>query len=130
MGAIGEAGVAAFHRVANAIAGNDAAGVRAVLAPDAVIWHNTSQVEEGPESVLAAMAGMHATFAGVAYDIASVLPTPEGAVARFVLRLTGADGDELAMAAAMFVTVDESGVVTRVEEYLDSAQSPRARAGF
>lgn len=130
MGSVGELGVAAFGRVTAAIAGNDAAAIRAVLAPDAVIWHNTSQVEEGPETVVAAAAAMHTAFTGIRYEVRSVLPTPEGAVGQFVLRMTAADGDEVAMAAAMFVRVDGDGRVTRVDEYLDSAQSPRRKAAM
>ena len=117
-----------FEAMVKAIEANDADAVRNGFSEDAVIWHNTSQVEQNREEIVAAVRGLHANFTDVVYDVRQVLATTEGAVGQFVLRATAADGERIAMHAAMIMAIDDAGLVTRVDEYLDSAESVRRKA--
>ena len=117
-----------FEAMIKAIEANDADGVRSGFSENAVIWHNTTQVEQDPEEIVAVVHGLHANFTNVVYDINQVLATTQGAVGQIVLRATAADGERIAMHAAMLMTIDDEGRVTRADEYLDSAESVRRKA--
>ena len=117
-----------FEAMIRAIETNDADGVRSGFSENAVIWHNTTHAEQDREEIVAVVQGLHANFTNVVYDINQVLATTEGAVGQIVLRATAADGERIAMHAAMLMTIDDEGRVTRADEYLDSAESVRRKA--
>ena len=117
-----------FEAMIKAIEANDADAVRSGFSENAVIWHNTTQVEQDREEIVAVVHGLHANFTNVVYDINQVLATTQGAVGQIVLRATAADGERIAMHAAMLMTIDDEGRVTRADEYLDSAESVRRKA--
>jgi uncharacterized protein (TIGR02246 family) len=117
-----------FEAMIKAIEANDAEAVRNGFHEDAVIWHNTTQIEQGRDDIVAVVQALHANFTDVVYDIRQVLATTEGAVGQIVLRATAADGERIAMHAAMLMAIDGSGRVTRADEYLDSAESVRRKA--
>ena len=120
--------VKVFEAMIKAIEGNDVDAVRTGFSDQAVIWHNTTQIEQNRDEIVAVVQGLHANFTDVVYDIVKVLATTEGAVGQIVLRATAADGERSAMHAAMLMTIDDSGRVTRADEYLDSAESVRRKA--
>lgn len=117
-----------FEAMIKAIETNDIDAVRNGFREDAVIWHNTTQVEQNRDEIVAVVQGLHANFTDIAYDINQVLATTEGAVGQIVLRVTAADGERIAMHAAMLMTIDDAGRITRADEYLDSAESVRRKA--
>lgn len=59
-------------------------------------------------------------------DLAT-LPTPDGFVLRTILTGT-APGGPLRLHSCLVVTLDDDGLITRVDEYLDTAQSAVLRA--
>lgn len=117
-----------FEALIQAIEANDVEAVRSGFSDDAIIWHNTSQVEQNRDEIVSVVQGLHANFTDVVYDINQVLETSEGAVGQIVLRATAADGERIAMHAAMIMAIDDFGRVTRADEYLDSAASVRRKA--
>ena len=117
-----------FVAMIRAIEGNDADALRRGFSDDAIIWHNTTQVLQSRDEIVTVVQGLHANFTDIVYAINQVLGTDGGAAGQIVLRATAADGERIAMHAAMFMAVDADGRVTRADEYLDSAESVRRKA--
>jgi uncharacterized protein len=92
-----------------------------VYSPDVVIWHNFDQLEQRLEDNMKVMAWMGKNLTGLSYDDISVQVTPNGYVQQHVLRGTANDGTKIEVPACLIVTVVD-GKVTRLDEYLDTAQ--------
>lgn len=111
-------GVAAQH--------NDADAYRALCAPGAVTWHNFDEVEVPTEGTIATIAWLHRKVADLAWETISVIPTPTGWVSQSVMTGAGSGG-ALRVHSCVVVTLGDSGLVERVEEYLDPAQMAAVR---
>jgi ketosteroid isomerase-like protein len=107
-----------------AIEAGDVEGVRAVYAPDAVIWHNNDGIEQGVDDNLRILGWMASTFAARSYDEVRRHEWDTGFVQQHVLRLTRADGTVVELPACIVGTVAD-GKITRIDEYLDSAHIAR-----
>jgi len=100
--------------------------VREIYAPDALIWHNDDLVDQSVEDNLRILQGLHRAVAGLRYDIVRRAVLPDGVIQQHVLRGALPGGQEVALHAAMYLQVKD-GHVTRIEEYLDSAQRSSIR---
>jgi len=125
--AAGEDAVATVERFFAALEAGDTELLASIYTPEARIWHNDASGEQGVEDNLKVLRGLHTVVSGLRYDIARRFPMEGGIVQQHTLRGTLPDGSEVAMPAAMFLYVD-GGRVTRIEEYLDSAQAAPIRA--
>lgn len=103
-----------------AIEAGDIDTVAAIYADDAVIWHNYDQVEQAAVDNLRTLAFVVRTVAGRSYDDISRVVLDDGFVQQHVLRGT-APGGPLEVPAMMRVWVAD-GRITRLDEYLDTAQ--------
>jgi ketosteroid isomerase-like protein len=110
-----------------ALEAGDIDTVRAIYAPDALIWHNDDLVDQPVEENLKVLAGLHKAVSGLHYEIIRRAPVADGVIQQHVLRGTLPDGQEVALHAAMYLQVKD-GHVTRIEEYLDSAKRSSIRA--
>ena len=110
-------------RLFAAIEAGDIDGVRALYAPDAVIWHNTDGVEQTVEQNLAVLGWVCANLADRSYDDVRRVEHDGGFVQQHVLRFTR-DGQRLEVPACIVASV-EGGSITRIDEYLDSAHVAR-----
>src|SRR5690349_11092557 len=119
--------IATVERFFAALEEGDTDLLARIYTPDARIWHNDASGEQGVEDNLKVLRGLHAVVSGLHYEIARRFPMDGGVVQQHVLRGTLPDGSAVAMPAAMFLYVD-GGRVTRIEEYLDSAQAAPIRA--
>ena len=108
-------------RLVGAIAAGDAEGVRAIYATDAQIWHNFDQVDQTVDQNLATLVGLHARATGLAYTEIRRFLAPGGFVQQHVL-IGEAKGGALHLPAMIRFWV-EGGRITRLEEYLDTAQA-------
>ena len=108
-----------------AIEDGDPARVRACYAPDAVIWHNTDRVEQSVDENLRVLGWLIDTFPRRRYDEVHRHEWHIGFVQQHVLRLTKQDGTVVELPACIVAKVAEDGKITRIDEYLDSAQSAR-----
>ena len=100
----------------------DIDGLVACYAPDAKIWHNTDELEQGPEDNRKVLAGMVTRIADRLYDNRRVEIFPGGFVQQHVLRGTRVhDGGRVALPACVICAV-EGGRITRLDEYFDSAR--------
>jgi len=108
-------------RLLAAIGAADEAAARQVYAPDAQIWHNFDQVEQTVDQNVAVLHDLHRRVANLEYTDIRRFVSPGGFVQQHVL--TGdAKGGRLAMPAMIRFWV-EDGRITRLEEYLDTAQA-------
>lgn len=119
--------IATVERFFAALEAGDVDTVRAIYAEDARIWHNDGGAEQHVEDNLQLLRGLHQVVAALRYDVATRAELGDRVVQQHVLRGRLPDGTEVAMPAAMFLTVAD-GRVVRIEEYLDSAQAAPIRA--
>jgi ketosteroid isomerase-like protein len=113
-------------RLFTAIEAGDIEGVRAVYAPDAVVWHGNDGLEQDVEQNLVVLSWVIDNLADRAYEEVRRQPTPTGFVQQHVLRFTRRDGTRQEIPACLVVTCDhDAGTITRIDEYLDSAHIAR-----
>ena len=116
--------IALANRFCAAIEAGDIAGVRALYAPDARIWHNTDGIDFPGQTVeenLVVLSWMATFLTDKRYDIVARSVTPTGFVQQHVLRATiTSNGAPYAMPACIICTLVD-GRITRLDEYMDSA---------
>ena len=101
------------ERFVGAIQSGDTETVRACYAPDAKLWHNNDGIEQTVDQNMKVLDWFIRTL-------------PDGFMQQHVLEATLPDGTKWAMDACVVVKV-ENGVITRLDEYLDSAKSGALR---
>jgi ketosteroid isomerase-like protein len=119
--------LAMADRLFAAVERGDIDAVRAIYAPDAVIWHNHDGVTQTVDENLRVLAWVAKNVTGFRYEDVRRTATPDGFVEQHVLRGRAPNGEELRVDACIVCTVLD-GRVTRLDEYLDSAQVAPLRA--
>jgi ketosteroid isomerase-like protein len=114
-------------RLFAAIEQGDIDGVAACYADDVVIWHNDSNRTEDRSRNLRTLAWVIANVREVRYEEVRRQATADGFVQQHVLRGIAPGGAALALPACIVCTVVD-GKITRLDEYLDSAQTAVLRA--
>jgi uncharacterized protein len=109
------------ERLFAAIPKGDLAAVRALYAPDARIWHNHDGIVQDPAANLQVLAWVVKNIRGIRYEEVRREATPTGFVQQHVMRGTLSSGKAFELAACIVCTVVD-GRITRLDEYLDSAQ--------
>jgi uncharacterized protein len=103
-----------------AVEAGDLDTVRALYAPDARIWHNDDLREQPVADNLKLLRALHRVVSEPRYEILRRVAVPGGVYQQHVLRGRLPDGAEVAVHAAMYLAIS-GGLITRIEEYLDSA---------
>ena len=114
--------LALADRFVAAIEKRDVDTVRACYAPDARIWHNNDGKVQSVDDNIKGVHWIHKVLSGVQYDVKRRLAIPGGFLQEHVLRGTLPGGEAFAMPACVVCTV-EGGVITALDEYLDSAHT-------
>lgn len=114
------------ERLFAAIMAGDVAAVRELYAPDVVIWHNFDQVEQTRDQNLRTLAWVVKNVRDVRYEDIRRYEIEGGFVQQHVLRGVGPSETPVEIAACIVCRV-EHGKITRLEEYLDSAQTASLR---
>jgi ketosteroid isomerase-like protein len=110
-------------RLFKAIERGDVGAIGELYAPQTKIWHNFDGVEQSVDENLAVLKWVIANIAEIAYTEINRQPTPTGFVQQHVLRgRMKSSGKEVAIPACI-VCIVEGGRITRLDEYLDSAQT-------
>jgi ketosteroid isomerase-like protein len=109
-----------------ALEAGDIGTLREIYSPDAVIWHNDDLIEQPVDDNLKVLQGLHKAVSGLHYEIIRRVPADDGVIQQHVLRGILPNGQEVALHAAMYLQVKD-GRVTRIEEYLDSANRSSIR---
>ena len=114
--------LAIARRFAAASRENDAEAYAALCTPDSVTWHNFDGVEVSTAQTVRTVAWLHRTVPDLAWVDVALHPTPTGFVSQTIMTGT-APGGPLHVHSCVVVTLDEDGLVARVDEYLDPAQT-------
>jgi uncharacterized protein len=114
-------------RFFTALEAGDIETLRAIYAPDALIWHNDDLIEQSVEDNLKVLQGLHRAVSGLHYDVIRRAPAADGVLQQHVLRGSLPDGTAVELHAAMYLQVRD-GRITRIEEYLDSGKRASIRA--
>ena len=104
-----------------AIENGDIEAIKNIYTPDTKIWHNNDGIAQSVEQNLAVLKWVINNIKNVKYTEVRLQPTPSGFVQQHVLRGRFKDTD-IALPACIVATV-EDGHITRLDEYLDSAQT-------
>lgn len=110
-----------------AIAAGDIEAIRGMYASDAVIWHNDDNQAQTPEQNLRVLRWVVRNVRELRYEEIRRQEWPGGFVQQHVLRGFAPNGDPLEMPACIVCTVAD-GRITRLDEYLDSAQTASLRS--
>jgi ketosteroid isomerase-like protein len=123
------ADVLAFaERFLAAIQAGDGEAVRACYAPDAKIWHNIDGIEQSVDDNLKSLRWFVRKLPDRFYRLQRREAISDGFMQQHVLEATLPDGTPWKMSACVVVRMQD-GVITRLDEYLDSAET-RALAGI
>ena len=113
---------AVVSRFFAAIEAADTDALRGLYHPSARVWHNNDDAEQDVAANLRVLRWVTRNVRGLRYDEIRRTLTADGRVLQqHVLRGVGPSGAEVAVPAAIIFSVDSAGLVTRIEEYLDSA---------
>jgi len=113
-----------LDRIVAAAEAGDPADLFNIYAPDAVIWHNNDLKEQTVEQNAKLLKAMDRWVADRKYTERRVSTFPGGAVQQHVLRgVRRSTGEEVALHACAVITVGEDGKITRLDEYIDSAEA-------
>ena len=116
-----EAAMQTADKLFRAIENGDVDAIRNIYTPDTKIWHNNDGIAQSVEQNLAVLKWVITNIKNVKYTEVRRQPTPTGFVQQHVLRGRFNDKD-IALPACIVATV-EDGHITRLDEYLDSAQT-------
>jgi ketosteroid isomerase-like protein len=111
----------AAEKLFTAIEAGDVAAIRALYSPDVKVWHNTDNLAQSVDENLAVLKWVTTHITNLKYTEVRRQPTPTGFVQQHVLRGRFGDND-VALPACIVATVVD-GRITRIDEYLDSAQT-------
>jgi len=110
---------------AEAFKSGDAEGVRRLIAPGAVIWHNFDERDRDILASLGELDRMREVFSEMHLDIIERFALEDGIGVRLVMRGTHrADGDAFASHQTLFFRI-HNGRITRIEEYVAPVGSRR-----
>jgi ketosteroid isomerase-like protein len=111
-------------RFFNAIEAGDVDEVRAVYAPDAIIWHNTDNIEKTREENLATLTWAIENVERLRYENVRRYRIDGGFVQQHVCRgHQRKNGKEMILPAVVVCQVKGDNI-TRLDEYFDSTQAP------
>jgi ketosteroid isomerase-like protein len=104
----------------DAIERGDIEAVRAIYAPDAVVWHNTDAIAQPVAENLATLANFIKHVPERRYTDRRLDVFEGGFAEQHLLKARLANGKEVSLAACIVCKVD-GGRITRLDEYFDSA---------
>lgn len=106
---------------ASALLAGDAAALTELFSPEAVLWHNFSGHEDAPASFVPGFVRFGARVQGLRFEDVRRVGTPTGFVEQHTIAGVTAAGAPVAIRECLIATVRD-GRITRLNEYLDSAQ--------
>ncbi len=111
------------RRLFGAVTAGDVDVVRALYAPDAVIWHNNDGVTQTVDENIRVLSWIAANVKDFRYEDGRCQATPTGFVEQHVTCGIGPKGAFTIPACIVCTVVD--GRISRLDEYLDSAHVAR-----
>lgn len=108
-------------RFTEALQASDADALAEVYTDDAKFWHSADGKTMEVGELLELARGLGRSVASCTITIENRLPTPNGFVQTHTSHYEFRGGEQVALQAALLVTVEDSGLISRIDEYLDSA---------
>jgi ketosteroid isomerase-like protein len=109
-------------RLISAIEAGDFAGVRAVYAPDVIVWAGFDNRERSVDSSLGVLEWLVGATTDRRYEIVRRIEIEGGVLQQHVLHCTAHSGATFSMPACLIIQIDaDRGLITRIDEYLDPA---------
>lgn len=122
MSALDDAGrVAVGAAYADAVRSGDVERQEALCEPDAVVWHNTDEVENDLETTSRIVRWLHRSMPDVEWTDRSILATSTGFIWQSIMTGTTRSGPVRAH-TCLVVTLSDRGLIQRVDEYFDPAK--------
>ena len=115
------------EKFVGAIQAGDTQAVRACYAPGAKIWHNTDNIEQTVDDNMKVLDWFIRTLPDRNYRVLNREALKSGFLQQHVLEATLPDGTKWKMSACVVVTMKD-GLITRLDEYLDSAEGKALRS--
>ena len=118
-----EAETLAFaDRFIAALEGGDTEAVRAFYAPDATVWHNNDDRDQDVDRNLRSLDWFARKLPNRRYRVTNREALKDGFLQQHVLEAVLPDGAPWRLLACVVIRMKD-GKITRLEEYLDSAQT-------
>jgi ketosteroid isomerase-like protein len=124
---VGEDALAVAERLFAAIEAGDLDAVRSIYAESVEVWHNTGRDVQTRDENLRVLGWVVRNLHDRRYEEVRRSPTPDGFVQQHVLRAVRPDGQRVEIPACIVCRCD-GGRITRLDEYLDSADVVRLTA--
>jgi ketosteroid isomerase-like protein len=109
-------------RFVGAIQSGDTDTVRACYAPDAKLWHNTDGIEQTVDQNMKVLDWFIRKLPDRNYRVLRREVLPDGFLQQHVLEATLPDGRPFKMSACCVIRMKD-GVISRLDEYIDSAEA-------
>ena len=109
------------ERFFRAIEAGDVDAIKAIYAPNAVIWHNNDQKEQTVDENMRVLSWVTRNLKNRHYRVKRRAAIPGGFMQQHVLEAETANGS-FSMPACIVVEVKD-GRISRLDEYLDSGQT-------
>jgi ketosteroid isomerase-like protein len=109
------------ERLFSAVERGDIEALREIYAPDAEIWHNTDQQVQTIDQNFRTIGWIAKNVTDFRYEDIQRQATETGFIEQHMTRGTGPSGKDFSIPACIVCTVVD-GRITRLDEYLDSAQ--------
>ena len=93
----------------------------AMCVPGALVWHNFDDKSIPYENTGKTLTRMHAMIPDLRWETRSVVITSDGWIWQAAIMGT-APGGQLCAHSCMVVTLNDDGLITKLDEYLDPAQ--------
>lgn len=103
-------------------------GVAALYDDRIEVWHNFSDAIQSKAENLKVLTGLTRTVAQLHYEVLERHVIGNRVVQRHNLHCRMEAGNEIVIPACIFITVTNDKI-TRIDEYLDTAQAAKLRAG-
>ena len=114
------------ERFVGYVQAGDGEAMRSCYAPGAKIWHNTDNIEQTIDDNIKVLNWFVATLPDRNYRVLRREPLKDGFVQQHILEATLPDGTPWKMDACVVVKM-EDGLITRLDEYIDSAAGAKLR---
>ncbi len=107
-------------RILDAVERGDVDAVAACYAPGAKIWHNFDEIEQTVDENLALLGALVGVLSERKYAVRKRFDVPGGIIQMHALDGVLPDESKFHLPACMIFRI-ESGRITRIDEYFDSA---------
>jgi hypothetical protein len=114
--------LAIARRMSDAARNNDSEAYAAGCAPGALTWHNFDQVEVPTAKTVKTIGWLHKAVSDLDWEEVALVATKTGYVSQTIMTGT-APGGALRVHSCVVATLDDDGLVLRMDEYLDPAQT-------